>query len=82
MKKRETICSQQIHCLSCPLSVMKTGKDCRDYADDSIPDALKYYEAEYRQLKQDYDRLLRENIVLRAAAEARTRIDDMDGEYE
>ena len=28
--KRETICSQQLHCLSCPLSVMRTGKDCRE----------------------------------------------------
>ncbi len=27
--KRETICSQVLHCLSCPLSVMRTGKDCR-----------------------------------------------------
>lgn len=27
---RETICSQQLHCLSCPLSVMRTGKDCRE----------------------------------------------------
>ena len=27
--KREAICSQQQHCLSCPLSVAVTGKDCR-----------------------------------------------------
>ncbi len=26
---RESICKQQIHCLSCPLSVRITGKDCR-----------------------------------------------------
>ena len=26
---REVICSQQQHCLSCPLSVARTGKDCR-----------------------------------------------------
>lgn len=26
---REVICSQQLHCLSCPLSVARTGKDCR-----------------------------------------------------
>lgn len=26
---RESICKQQIHCLSCPLSVQITGKDCR-----------------------------------------------------
>ena len=28
--KREAICSQQLHCLSCPLSVAVTGKDCRE----------------------------------------------------
>lgn len=28
MTKREVICSQQLHCLSCPLSVAITGKDC------------------------------------------------------
>lgn len=82
MMNCETICTQQIHCLSCPLSVMRTGKDCRDYAGKSIPDAPKYYEAEYRRLKQDHDRIVRENIVLRTALQARKRIDDMDGEYE
>lgn len=29
MTNRESICKQQIHCLSCPLSVRITGKDCR-----------------------------------------------------
>lgn len=29
MPKREVICSQQINCLSCPLSVRLTGKDCK-----------------------------------------------------
>lgn len=28
--KREVICSQQLHCLSCPLSAAVTGKDCRE----------------------------------------------------
>lgn len=27
---REQICSQQQHCLSCPLSVSRTSKDCRE----------------------------------------------------
>ena len=27
---REQICSQQLHCLSCPLQKAKTGKDCRE----------------------------------------------------
>lgn len=29
MTNRESICKQQIHCLSCPLSVRIAGKDCR-----------------------------------------------------
>ena len=28
MLSREQICSQQVHCLSCPLSVGVTGKQC------------------------------------------------------
>lgn len=28
MPSREQICSQQVHCLSCPLSVGVTGKQC------------------------------------------------------
>lgn len=28
--KRETVCSQALHCLSCPLSPLRTGKDCRE----------------------------------------------------
>lgn len=34
--KREVICSQQQHCLSCPLSVMRTGKDCRELTAQEI----------------------------------------------
>lgn len=33
---RENICSQQIHCLSCPLSVMRTGTDCRELSAEDI----------------------------------------------
>ena len=29
MTEREVICSQQLHCLSCHISVGVTGKDCR-----------------------------------------------------
>lgn len=32
--KREVICSQQAHCLSCPLSV--AGKDCRELTAEEI----------------------------------------------
>lgn len=34
--KREVICSQQLHCLSCPLSVAVTGKDCRELTAQEI----------------------------------------------
>ena len=33
---RENICSQQIHCLSCPLSPLRTGKDCRELTAQEI----------------------------------------------
>lgn len=31
---REQLCSQQIHCLSCPLSVLRTGRDCHEIKED------------------------------------------------
>lgn len=36
MTYREVVCSQQIHCLSCPLSVGCTGKDCRSLTESEI----------------------------------------------
>jgi hypothetical protein len=36
MNSRENICSQQVHCLSCPLSVSVTGKDCRELTAEEI----------------------------------------------
>lgn len=33
---RERICLQQSHCLSCPLSVARTGKDCRELTEQEI----------------------------------------------
>lgn len=38
---RENICSQQIHCLSCPLSVLRTGKDCRELSAEEIREIMK-----------------------------------------
>lgn len=38
---RENICSQQIHCLRCPLSVMRTGKDCRELSLQEIREIMK-----------------------------------------
>ena len=33
---RDQVCSQQIHCLSCPLSVGRTGKPCEELTADEI----------------------------------------------
>lgn len=33
---RAQICSQHTHCLSCPLSVAITGKDCRELTYDEV----------------------------------------------
>jgi len=38
---RENICSQQIHCLSCPLSVMRTGTDCRELSAEEIREIME-----------------------------------------
>lgn len=37
--KREVICSQQAHCLSCPLSVV--GKDCRELTVEEIKEIMQ-----------------------------------------
>ena len=38
---RETICSQNIHCLSCPLCVLFTGKQCEELTAQEIEYILK-----------------------------------------
>ena len=38
--KRETVCSQVLHCLSCPLSPLRTGKDCRKLTAEELAEAL------------------------------------------
>lgn len=38
---RTQVCKEQIHCLSCPLSILKTGKDCEKL---SQPEVNKYLE--------------------------------------
>lgn len=51
MTYREVVCSQQIHCLSCPLSVGSTGKDCRSLTKaeiEAIIDKYRKQEAENR----------------------------------
>lgn len=41
MRSREKVCSQQVHCLSCPLSVMRTGKDCRELTQKEIREIME-----------------------------------------
>ena len=41
MTSREMICKQQLHCLSCPLSVMRTGKDCRELSSSEIKEIME-----------------------------------------
>lgn len=36
MTTRECVCSQQVHCLSCELSISRTGKDCRELTEQEI----------------------------------------------
>lgn len=38
---RERICLQQSHCLSCPLSVARTGKDCRELTHMEIQEIME-----------------------------------------
>lgn len=38
---REQICSQQVNCLSCPLFVRITGKDCRTLTQEEINKYIK-----------------------------------------
>lgn len=39
--KRETVCSQVLHCLSCPLSPLHTGKDCRKLTAEELAEIRK-----------------------------------------
>lgn len=40
---REQFCSQQIHCLSCLLSVIRTGRDCHEIKEDIMFIGDKWY---------------------------------------
>lgn len=40
---REQFCSQQIHCLSCPLSAIRTGRDCHEIKEDIMFIDDKWY---------------------------------------
>ena len=46
---REQICKQQIHCLSCLLCVMRTGKDCRELTVSEIKFILSFIKGKIRK---------------------------------
>lgn len=136
---RDQICRQQVHCLSCPLSVLRTGKQCDKLTESEVKMIIKYpenlciicgstipegklicptcgateadmfekaqpefkvddaVEQSFREgytkgfeegtkhaciIKQDNERLKRENAMLRSQIESRLRTDDIDAEYE
>lgn len=41
---RDQVCSQQIHCLSCPLSVGRTGKQCDKLTESEVKMIIRYPE--------------------------------------
>lgn len=50
MDLREAICSQVSHCLSCPISVRITGKDCRELSEAEVKEYVeKAREAEVKK---------------------------------
>lgn len=54
--KRETVCSQVLHCLSCPLSPLRTGKDCRELTAEELAEIRE--EVEYLKKLGYYTRLI------------------------
>ena len=41
MKKREQVCSQQVHCLSCPLIKFRSGKNCEELSPEQISEIMR-----------------------------------------
>lgn len=39
--KREQVCSQQIHCLSCPLIKFRSGKNCEELSPEQISEIMR-----------------------------------------
>lgn len=50
---RENVCSQQMHCLSCPLSPLRTGKDCRTLTAEELTEIRKELDHERRADRDD-----------------------------
>ena len=38
---REQVCSQQVHCLSCPLAKFRTGKFCEELSQEQINEIMR-----------------------------------------
>lgn len=43
MVDRKSVCSQQVHCLSCPLSKALTGKDCRELTHNEMQNIISLF---------------------------------------
>lgn len=39
--KREQVCSQQVHCLSCPLAKFRTGKFCEELSQEQLNEIMR-----------------------------------------
>ena len=39
--KREQVCSQQVHCLSCPLAKFRTGKFCEELSQEQLNEIIR-----------------------------------------
>lgn len=38
---REQVCSQQIHCLSCPLIKFRSGKNCEELSQEQLNEIMR-----------------------------------------
>ena len=38
---REQVCSQQVHCLSCPLIKFRTGKPCEELTSEQLNEIMR-----------------------------------------
>lgn len=38
---REQVCSQQVHCLSCPLAKFRTGKFCEELSQEQLNEIIR-----------------------------------------
>ena len=77
MIRREQICSQQLHCLSCSLSVSRAGRDCRELTpkeimklkeENKMSDTDMLHMSALEKKVEQQEQLLRESLpILRRA---------------